>query len=276
MQGQDLNHYSENCVNKYFRFVFNTREHYDKVIYVPIIDYAEKYTLANTEIFFKNDNKEWVPVNMNIDESIIRDKTYTDDMAKKLKKIFVKTTFGPYLGITFEQAQSIDINKGRVTEQKPLTHPQFRESFKYLGKDSYLEDDPAVSLTVSGDTDSCSADTMIYLNNEKISIADAFTKLKYANGDFVLTLEKGQEIIPVNSYMTKAFNEIAPLLPADKPIKYIMRHKVSKGRFKIKSKSGKEVIVTEDHSCMLIRDNKLIEVKAKDINANTDRLVEIV
>lgn len=276
MQGQDLNHYSENSVNKYFRFIFNTKEHYDKVIYVPIISYAEKYTLKDTEIFFKNDKKEWIPVNMNVDESIIKNKQFTEDAEKKLKKIFVKTTFGKYLGITFEQAQSIDINKGRITEQKPLTNPQFKENFKYFGKDSYLEDDPAVSLTIAGDTDSCSSDTLIYVNGEKMTIEEAFKKMKYANNDFVIRLDHGQEVIPANGFTTKAFNPIAMLLPAEKPINYIMRHKVSKGKFRIKSKSGKEVIVTEDHSCMVIRNNKLIEIKAKDINIKTDRLVEIV
>jgi len=271
-----LNHYSENCVNKYFRYVFNTREHYDKVIYVPIIDYAEKWPLENTEAYVKNENKEWVLVNTGIDNEVIKNKTYDEVTEKKLKKVFIKTTFGPYLGFPFEKFAAIDINRGRVTEQKPLNHIQFASAFKYLGKTTYLEDDPAVSLTVCGDTDSCSSDTIIYLNNEQISIADAFTKLKYACGDFVLKLDKGQEIVPVNGYTTKAFNPSAPLLPVDKDIKYIMRHKVSKKCFKLKSKSGKEIIVTEDHSCMVIRDNKLIEVKPYEINIKTDKLVEII
>jgi intein/homing endonuclease len=33
-----------------------------------------------------------------------------------------------------------------------------------------------------------------------------------------------------------------------------MRHKVKKPKFKIKSKSGKEIIVTGDHSCIVFRD----------------------
>lgn len=60
------------------------------------------------------------------------------------------------------------------------------------------------------------------------------------------------------------------------PIKYIMRHKVSKEQFKIKTKSGKEIIVTGDHSCIVFRDGKQITIKAKDINKNTDKILSII
>ena len=45
-----------------------------------------------------------------------------------------------------------------------------------------------------------------------------------------------------------------------------MRHKVKKSKFRIKSKSGKEIIVTGDHSCIVFRDGKQLTIKAKDIN----------
>ena len=59
------------------------------------------------------------------------------------------------------------------------------------------------------------------------------------------------------------------------PIKYIIRHKVSKPKFKIKTKSGKEIIVTGDHSCIVFRNGKKISIKAKDINQNTDKILSI-
>ena len=60
------------------------------------------------------------------------------------------------------------------------------------------------------------------------------------------------------------------------PIKYIMKHKVSKEQFKIKTKSGKEIIVTGDHSCIVFRNGKQLEVKAKDINKDTDKILTII
>lgn len=57
------------------------------------------------------------------------------------------------------------------------------------------------------------------------------------------------------------------------PIKYIMKHKVSKSRFKIKTKSGKEIIVTGDHSCIVFRNGEQSTIKAKDINKDTDKIL---
>ena len=54
-----------------------------------------------------------------------------------------------------------------------------------------------------------------------------------------------------------------------KPINNISRHKVNKALYKITTQSGKELIVTEDHSIMVERDGKLIQVKPNEI-LNTD------
>ena len=59
------------------------------------------------------------------------------------------------------------------------------------------------------------------------------------------------------------------------PVKYIMRHKVKKSKFKIKTKSGKEVIVTGDHSCIVFRNGQQLTIKAKDINPKTDKILVV-
>lgn len=279
LQGQDLNHYSENCVNKYFRNVFQSDEEYNRILYIPIYEWMEKWDLNDTNDFYaKNPNtKEWILINLPVSKEDIKTDKLNQKTKDTIKKnVFVKTTFGKYLGITLEQAKSIDINRGRVTDQKPLNASDIIKNFKYLGKETYLEDDPSCSMAVAGDTDSCISSTKIYLDKYNITIEDAFIKCKYENKDSVLVLPNGQEIVPVNGHTTKSFNQNAPFLAIDSPIKYIMRHKVSKAKYKIKSKSGKEVIVTGDHSCMVIRNNKLLAIKAKDINPITDKLIEIV
>ena len=50
-----------------------------------------------------------------------------------------------------------------------------------------------------------------------------------------------------------------------------MKHKVKKKMFKIKI-NDKEVEITEDHSIMVLRNNKLISIKPKDI-LKTDKLI---
>ena len=107
-----------------------------------------------------------------------------------------------------------------------------------------------------------------------MTIENAFNITKCQNNHVVLKLQNGQEIVPVKNYTTKTVDPNT-LEIIDSPIKYIMRHKVSKAKFKIISESGKEIIVTEDHSCMVYRNNELISIKAKDINPETDKLIEI-
>ena len=195
LQGQDLNHFSENSVNAYFSGIF------------------------------QNDT----------------------ELHKKLQ-------------IDTELAKQFDISKGKTTDTGELTGPLF----EYL--------DGTQSLTVAGDTDSVDEDTLIYLNNELVPISEAFLELKYDNNDVVIRTENGNEIVPVrgNSTLSYKHNNIV-----ERAISYIMRHKVKKERYKIITESGKEVIVTGDHSCMVMRDGKLIEIKAKDINIDTDTMVTI-
>lgn len=277
LQGQDLNHYSENCVNRYFRGIFQSREHYDKVIYVPLFEWMEKYDIDTTNEFYAKDaNKNWVLVNLPVSKDDIKSDNITKDIKGMLKKVFVKTTFGAHLGYPYEVLSKFSIDSGRLTSQMPLDHPSLAEFFEYMGKPTFLEDDPTKSMVVAGDTDSCEKTTEIYIDKYKKNIEDAFKQFKLENRDSVLVLPNGNEVIPVYNHTTKTFDPNAPLLATDRPIKYIMRHKVTKSKFKIKSSSGKEVIITGDHSIMVIRNNELISIKAKDINIETDKLVEIV
>ena len=54
--------------------------------------------------------------------------------------------------------------------------------------------------------------------------------------------------------------------------KRIIRHKVTKPKWKLKTKDGKEIFVTNDHSMIVFRDGKKIEVKPKDIR-KTDKIL---
>ena len=197
LQGQHLNHYSENAVNEYFSGIF------------------------------QNDV----------------------ELHKKL-------------GIKTEDAQRVTIDKGKTTETGLLEGPEF----------SYLNGNQ--SLTVAGDTDSISENSVLDIDGQNITCLDLFNKLKNENNDIVLKLENGQEIIPINNHNILSYidhNDVASY----KPIKYIMRHKVNKPKYKIKTKSGKELILTGDHSVMVIRNNELISIKTKDIDIKTDKLITV-
>lgn len=164
LQGQDLNHFSENCVNKYFRGIFQSEEQYNKVIYVPLFDWMEKYDLETTDEFYvKDENKKYVLVKLPIQKDIIKTGEFSEDVKRMLNKVTVKTTFGAHLGVSLEQIKGYEINRGKITPTFPLNSYALKAKnpldskenpFAYNGKTSYLEDDTTSSMTVAGDTDS--------------------------------------------------------------------------------------------------------------------------
>lgn len=196
LQGQHLNHYSERCLNDYFKGPFQ----------------------ADTELHKK-------------------------------------------LGVNTEDTYKLDIGKGKLQVLKPLTGPEW----DYLGDTE--------SIVCAGDTDSLNSLSIIYLDNQTSTISLAFDQFKYENHDVVLKLSSGNEVVPVFNHTTKTFTLTDGVI--DRPIKYIMRHKVRKAKWGIKTKSGKEVIITNDHSIMVMRNNELIKVKPCEINKETDKIISI-
>ena len=55
---------------------------------------------------------------------------------------------------------------------------------------------------------------------------------------------------------------------------YLYKHQTNKQKWKIVAEDGKEIIVTEDHSCMVERNGELIEVKPNEM-LDTDILLVI-
>lgn len=126
-------------------------------------------------------------------------------------------------------------------------------------------------ISVYSDTDSTSFDTILKTSNGECTIEDLFNESLKENGIKDIT-NNGHEIVKCNNDVLnwtkeKGLNFV--------PIKWIMRHKVSKPMFKITTKSGKTITVTEDHSCIVFRNGEQIAIKAKDINKETDKILSI-
>lgn len=197
MQGQDLNHFSENSVNEYFSGIFQN----------------------DTELHKK-------------------------------------------LGIDSELAKKVTIGKGKVTETGLLEGSEFW----YLNGNQ--------SLVCAGDTDCGPGSCEIYVDTNKQTLESLFDTAKYENNDVVLKLQNGQEIIPVHNHETLTYID-HDSKPINRPIKYIMRHKIQKDMYTFKSASGKELTVTGDHSLMVIRNNELMSIPAREIDLKTDKMITI-
>ena len=129
--------------------------------------------------------------------------------------------------------------------------------------------------SIYSDTDSLVGESTLIIkyNNkiQKISFEELYNKLQHigiqqktSTGHEMLELEN----IEVPNYVDGEIKFV--------PLKRLIRHKVSKSQFKIRTKSGKEIIVTGDHSCIVFRNGEKIAIKAKDINKETDKILSII
>ena len=116
-------------------------------------------------------------------------------------------------------------------------------------------------------------DLLVLGDNNITTIEDFFTKAKYENNDVVIKLQNGSEVVPVHNHNTLSYKD-HDYKTIERPINYIMRHKVTKDKFRLKTKSGKELIVTGDHSIMVIRNNELVSLPAREIK-KSDKIITL-
>lgn len=125
-------------------------------------------------------------------------------------------------------------------------------------------DKPAVIYI---DTDSVVGDTLIKLDDgREIKIEDLYNEGLNSAG----TTLNGHESVSIKNKVLN-WNE-SGLYYA--PVKRVIRHKVNKHKWKLKTKSGKEIIVTNDHSMIVFRDGNKLEVKPSEIK-KTDKILTI-
>lgn len=167
-----------------------------------------------------------------------------------------------------------DLHKKLGIEVDPIKAKEVLKTAYYVPKevdpDTYNE--PSFVLPVYGDTDSANALTIIKLQrgNEKksMTIEDWFNDNL---GDIVLRTPNGSELIPTTDKVLN-YSDNGKLEYHN--VSYIMRHKVTKPKWRLKTKSGKEIIVTADHSMIVFRNGEKITVKPSEI-LPTDKILVV-
>lgn len=126
-------------------------------------------------------------------------------------------------------------------------------------------------LTHNCDTDSVDSTSLIKVSiNEKlndVTISDLFSMgdTFWKHGDKEYSRNKNIKIAHYNNDGVSSYVGY----------NYVYRHKASKRKFKIKTAGGKEVIVTEDHSVMILENNQLVEKKPTELSSG-DKVVTIL
>lgn len=150
------------------------------------------------------------------------------------------------------------------------------EQFGFELDESKREWAKTVDWAIYSDTDSLVRNALLLTKDEhnnvkEITIEDIFNKFMKRNG-LKTTDKTGHEIVECCDQILNYIDNKIQFTP----IKHIIRHKVSKPKFKIKTKSGKEIIVTGDHSVIIFRDGKQMAIEAKNINVKTDKILSVI
>lgn len=119
------------------------------------------------------------------------------------------------------------------------------------------------------DTDSLVYDTQLRTNFGKKPIGVIWDNELYTGNK----TEAGHEYIDVQNLEVSTY-DVKNKQHCSRPVKRIFRHKVSKRKFKIKTKCG-SVIMTEDHGLMVYRGNHLIRISPKDVKIGDKLVIEI-
>ena len=137
-------------------------------------------------------------------------------------------------------------------------------------KHNWLKDRP---IWIYSDTDSIDKNSLLLTkeNNQikKLTIEELYKRY----GDPKLIRDSKNFKISKDNILVANYidNEIKFV-----PIKWIMGHRVNKPKWILKTKSGKEIKVTDDHSLIVFRDGQKISIKASEININTDKILSII
>jgi intein/homing endonuclease len=122
--------------------------------------------------------------------------------------------------------------------------------------------------SIYADTDSCESKTIVNIDGIKSTIEDWYNK-NIVNGSAGETITGHESVKTDGKILNYVNNKICFT-----PVKRIIRHRVSKQKWRLKTKSGKEVIVTNDHSMIVFRNGEKIEVKPCEV-LKTDKVLII-
>lgn len=119
------------------------------------------------------------------------------------------------------------------------------------------------------DTDSISFDSVIDTDKGSLTIGDLYEQELLKNGPSDST-QSGHESTTTD---LKVLNWVNGQLKHSR-VKRLIRHKVTKPRWRITTESGKTIEMTADHSAIVFRDNEKISVKPSEI-LSTDKILTI-
>ena len=190
------------------------------------------------------------------------------DQYQYAMKILINSLYGA-LGTNTFRYYKLDMAEGITLTGQLMSMYIGNKVNAFLSKLTKAEKD----FIIAGDTDSVTGETVIRTEEGSFSIEEIFIqavrKLE-ESGEKIIVTKNGAEVIPVD-FLNALTLQDGKLVY--KPVKYVMRHEVTKPLHKVKTKRGNEVIVTEDHSLMVYNGGALQEATVHEVDGG--ELVEV-
>ena len=123
--------------------------------------------------------------------------------------------------------------------------------------------------SIYADTDSVDSKSIVRTEKSIFTIEDWYNS-NIKNGSAGITLNGHESVLTDDKILN--YHPEKGIYYSN--VKRIIRHKVSKDKWRLKTKSGKEVIVTNDHSMIVFRNGEKIEVKPSEI-LKTDKIITV-
>lgn len=204
------------------------------------------------------------------------------DLLQLTKKIQLNSTYGALLSPHFrfgrkELGASVTACGRQITTHMIETIHSLLEpdNHQKLVKTTEVEKDGRVShvyvmggdTVIYGDTDSVDGASLVKTSLGEMTIERLFQQIGRVHRE-----GEKEYAVPSEPVLTPCLDDGKIV---QKEIEAVYRHRVRKGRFKVTLEDGRSVVVTEDHSIMVLRNGQLIAVKAKDIDTETDLAISL-
>ena len=199
-------------------------------------------------------------------------------------KIFLNSTYGAlaspfFYGFETSLAESITLQGQDLVKYAAKCIDNYflnrwhkdKDLHKELGL-NYVNQIKTDSLQIYTDTDSSCRHTVVSIKRDETKerkTIEQWYNENIKNGSAGVTLN-GHESVKTND---KILNWNDNLYWAN--VKRIIRHRVNKSKWKLKTKSGKEIIVTNDHSMIVFRDGQKLKVKPSEI-LKSDKILVVM
>lgn len=176
-------------------------------------------------------------------------------------KLLINSLYG-YTGCQYSRFYNRYIAEAITLTGQALIRTSEIAVNEYLKSITGIEKDYVICIH----TDSVIGSSEIYVNNKKMTIENYFNSICEPN------ISQHKEIKEVSGDYTKTYYNGECVT---RKINYVMRHKTKKKLYEIEVE-GKKVVITEDHSIMVIDEyNELKEIKPTSLDNTKHKIIYI-